>query len=1027
MKQRILFLTILCSLHAALFAQPGIYKLAASLRQTPADSGIILTHVTAAQAGILLPKNALPVNSVHEWLAAKLGMRTNTDALLATGIPTDAANGLHVTKLQQFYKGVKVEHGVVNITASNGNAIFIQLEYYPVADQLSTTPVINEATARQYLEKTTGIPATRLPAAEPASLVIVRTYEDDSSVCLAWKIELTEPVTADAAYYYMNAATGKLVLKDAITKHSNVNGTAATRYSGVQQIVTDNGGSDPAKPFRLRQLRNGHEIITLNFHGNEKIAQNVSRVTDYADNDNNWESTEHAGTANADACLDVHFNLQVNSDYWKIMHGRNSWDNALSPMISHVDVGIVCSTDTIPWENASWTRTHMSFGTGTFGEQIPPFCGKNQKAFTSMDIVSHELAHGITQATSQLVYQWESGALNEGLSDIWGAVVEAYTIAQYPTAAGIKDPWVIGEEITLNNFGHRSLKDPRSRNNPSAYKDDKWKPGSKEVCINDEDNCGVHTNSGVLGKWFYLISEGEVGVNSFSQPYNVTGMGMEKSARLAYLMQLNLTPNASYSTAKAVSMQAATVLFGAASAEVSTVRSAWRAVRVDSAIFDISNTPVFALNNIQNFLSIGIGKDNVVWAGTDKRGLYTFDGTTWSKRNELTNVRINEIKDDKNGGIWIAQSGTTNTGTAAAGGVNFFADPAAAMTAFYTMSTQVNVPSRNVRGLVIDKSRNHDGNNPRIWIATGTYINNAGNSANGKPGLGLNTASPNFSPINAGMDLSSATAGVTAIGGNHKYVWVYAPVNFGKNQLICYDAGNGAVIQAYDNSNEPLIPANLNVRAIYTDSWGRTWFGLNTNALLIIDQKKNWHYVSFPAIFPPGSVINQNAITGVESGNVYIGTSAGLVFFDHGESNEIPVLENPYHYKLYGKANGLPSANVTGFAFDEKRYKVWVATDQGICMWDPLCLTRCSAGAYFAESYARSNGSGNWSDTATWSSGKIPDSNTVVVVEHMITVDIDAVCKAMTVVEGGSTRVNPGVRLMMIRREEGPVTGVPKK
>ena len=97
----------------------------------------------------------------------------------------------------------------------------------------------------------------------------------------------------------------------------------------------------------------------------------------------------------------------------------------------------------------------------------------------------------------------------------------------------------------------------------------------------------------------------------------------------------------------------------------------------DIQIFNITNTSTFTSNN---FKCIGIGKDGYIWAGTQYQGLYTYSPNTfsWSKSADLTNVFINDIKTDKNGGIWIAQSGLSGGGSKesnSAGGVNYYSGP----------------------------------------------------------------------------------------------------------------------------------------------------------------------------------------------------------------------------------------------------------------------------------------------------------------------------------------------------------------
>jgi Zn-dependent metalloprotease len=1021
-------------------AQPALYKMKAKLDQSQHATSARMNMVTATQGGLLLSGNELTKTGVAQWLAAQLEMRSGIDAFSEEGSITMAAEGLEVSSFYQYYRGIKVEHGTVNSTSRSGKVAMIQLEFYSIADEFKTTPSIDQNKALKEAARSIGAPDSvvsnqdllaKLSQRVP-ELVIVRTYENDSTVCLAWKFEVLNSQPLAYAKVYVNAETGKVVLRDDIIKDANAFGIGDTRYNGTQSIVTDNGSADPAKPYRLRQTRNGHQIITLDYKKRKATPGNDSLATDFVDNDNNWTAIEHYNLQNDDVALDVQVNMQIVSDYWKVVHSRNSWDNQNSNLRSYVHVSYDCKGTTEPMDNAFWDGSAMYFGDGTYGTTGTYNCATNPpfRPLTSLDVTAHEVGHGITQATSRLIYRWESGALNEGFSDIWCAIIEQWGKQAIPTLNSGKDTWLVGEEITTTvGKGLRNMKNPDVFSDPSTYKGPHWKPSSFPACnpnASNTDNCGVHSNSGVLNKWFFLITDGEANTNTLNQPYNVTGMGFIKSRNLAYLVSLNLTPNAGYSTAKAVSMEAAITLFGAGSAEVETVRSAWRAVGVDSAIWDIINTPLFASNNVQGFLTIGLGKNNFLWAGTDKKGLYVFNDTTWTMRSELTNVRINDIDADKDGGIWIAQSGTVNSGLATAGGVNYFADPALPMTSFYTIGAQTNIPTRNVRSIFVDQTRLNTSTNPRVWIGCHTYINSAGSAVAGKVGVGLNGSTSYFTTITGGIQTTNTSTGITALGGNKDTIWGFAPGNNGKNQLLAYSASSLAYLTAFDNSTEPIIPANITVTAIYTDRLKRTWFGLTTNAVLVYDELKFWHYISFPGSFPAGSVVNANAITGSPSGNVYIGTTAGLVFFDayNGLLNH---LYDSTSYRLFGKQHGLPSNNITGIAYDTKRFKLWLATDQGICKWDPLCLGGgCDVHAgYLTQTHTVS--SGNWSNPAIWEDQQIPDSTSEVVIEHDVVVDINAHCYSLKAISGSTLRVNSGINLNIHQKKDDIIPGLRRR
>jgi len=196
---------------------------------------------------------------------------------------------------------------------------------------------------------------------------------------------------------------------------------------------------------------------------------------------------------------------------------------------------------------------------------------------TALDICAHEFGHGIDQHESNLTYQNESGALDEGLADIWGAVIENW-------AASEKDHWLIGEEI---GGPLRSMSNPSSLTYnlgagatgtyPDTYNGIGYYTGSL-------DAGGVHINSSVLNFWFFLLSDGGAGTNDNGNAYSVLGIGINSAARIVYRTETNyLTSSSTFASGRTGSIQAAIDLFGANSCEVIAVTNAWYAVGVGAA------------------------------------------------------------------------------------------------------------------------------------------------------------------------------------------------------------------------------------------------------------------------------------------------------------------------------------------------------------------------------------------------------------------------------------------------------------
>ena len=121
-------------------------------------------------------------------------------------------------------------------------------------------------------------------------------------------------------------------------------------------------------------------------------------------------------------------------------------------------------------------------------------------ALTSLDVAAHEIGHAVTSNTANLAYRRESGGLNEGFSDIWGAAVEHYGKGNGNDASPDADAWLIGEEIDRRSgvSALRSMSNPNSRSQPDTYGGSFWKNPNCGTPTQANDYCGVHTNSGVF-------------------------------------------------------------------------------------------------------------------------------------------------------------------------------------------------------------------------------------------------------------------------------------------------------------------------------------------------------------------------------------------------------------------------------------------------------------------------------------------------------------------------------------------------
>jgi Zn-dependent metalloprotease len=299
----------------------------------------------------------------------------------------------------------------------------------------------------------------------------------------------------------------------------------------------------------------------------------------WADDNGNAGVYEIENTKNP--ALDAHWGMEMTYDYYVEKFGRESYDGNGS-IIRNFMNGIwpqVFSQNNAAALPAPYFSMVYGFGDG---EYMNPVVG--------LDVMGHEYTHMVTETNGNggLDYQGESGALNESFSDIFGACIEFYT---KPDEAN----WTMGEDLYLDPPGYfRSMSDPKSAGDPDTYRGQYWKNTSSQ-----DDNGGVHSNSGVQNKWFYLLCEGGSGTNDKNDNYSVTAIGIEKAEQIAYHNLMNyLTPQAKYQDAYNGSLLAVQELFDvdSTSAEYQAVKAAWFAVGIGDQQVSVEDIQLQAQN-----------------------------------------------------------------------------------------------------------------------------------------------------------------------------------------------------------------------------------------------------------------------------------------------------------------------------------------------------------------------------------------------------------------------------------------------
>ena len=373
-------------------------------------------------------------------------------------------------RYQQTIGGVAVLGGEFHVHLDAGNNVVTVTGEAEPDTTVDTTPAITVEQARATA--LAAVPGTGLKATDEG----LRVYEDR----LLGGDDARTPALVRAIEVTNGFDVRKLVLVDA---HRGVVAHTIDEIDGA--VVVGGGGADPTKSRRICDGEN---------HNDRQIPCSDPVLT---------EGGSYTGSV-ADVTPAYDY-LGATYDYYFSRFGRNSIDNRglrLDATVRACQDGYEC-----PLENAFWNGDQMIFGDGWAGAD---------------DVVGHELTHGVTQHTSGLVYENQSGAINESLSDIFGELIDQATASPDD---GNGDLWEIGE--SLPDGALRDMADPGRFGDPDSTTSPRFITEPHEEGEND-DQGGVHTNSGVGNHAAYLMAHGGG---------QVSAIGLEKTARIFYQVE----------------------------------------------------------------------------------------------------------------------------------------------------------------------------------------------------------------------------------------------------------------------------------------------------------------------------------------------------------------------------------------------------------------------------------------------------------------------------------------------------------
>lgn len=452
----------------------------------------------------------------------------------------------------------------------------------------------------------------------------LKAYMTGEFYRLAWTFEIISLDPHIHRTYYVDAVTGEIFKS---SEHACTNGTANVLTSGENNPATSEnidtrwfGGF--TNKFILHSNDHGRRIHTKYY---ESFAITWGLRSNITDGDNVWGNSEQKGTT-------AHWMVTQAWDFFRTTYGRTG----LRP---GKDLRVLANTPITEVNGAKYDfdkgNDYLIFG----------YLGGKYAAV--LDVAGHEYGHGIDEHTAGLKYERESGALDESFADIYGFMVERYKRPNTFT-------WTMGEDATTV----RDMSNPQAYGHPDTYKGVFWVHQSGCLSPNNgNDNCGVHTNSGVQNYWFYLLSEGGTGTNDNGDEYHVNGIGIDKAALIAYWNHTNIQVQFSnYPFARAGSTATASILFGQCSVEHYQVENAWYAVGVGpqgpcpSYLSDKSdaskNTAAFTA-----YPNPSTGSLNIQFKNDNFREIAILDlrGTSLIRKNTTSNLEVLDISRLANG------------------------------------------------------------------------------------------------------------------------------------------------------------------------------------------------------------------------------------------------------------------------------------------------------------------------------------------------------------------------------------------
>ncbi len=489
------------------------------------------------------------------------------DEMVLESTQVDDQLGFTHYRFRQFYKGLRVQSGeyIVHVNregrtySANGKLINgLNLPVSPViTEEIALAVAMANADGEGFLwldqeaenmlkAQEQDPQATYLPKGKLMLQRLEFGFDyTPENYRLAWAFDLYMGFSGESRTVFVDALTGQFLNSLPISKVCDIS-TGTTAWDGTQTISA-NEFDIFSTNYRLEDDCTGDHPYILRTYDLQRST--TLGAIDYTDLDNNWLSSDDV------TGVSCHWAMHRTRDYLSAVHSHESWNDANADMTAYNEAFIFSTHNNACWDCYS---NIGAFGGGTSSSLATD-------DWNTPDIVGHEFTHGVVEATADLVYSNQSGALNESFADIFGEMVESYS-------RGTNDYLVGADRGAI-----RSFINPNSFSDPDTYLGTNWFTGTG-------DNGGVHTNSGVQNHWFYLLSEGGSGTNDNGDAYVVNGISRITARQIAYRgLDVYLTSSDQYIDAREASIRAAADLYGSCSNEAIQTGRAWYAVGVGTS------------------------------------------------------------------------------------------------------------------------------------------------------------------------------------------------------------------------------------------------------------------------------------------------------------------------------------------------------------------------------------------------------------------------------------------------------------